>query len=540
MGGILGESRSATEAGRATHAGRVVTAAATVLELGAALLESPDTSPVAFRAAGAELETALAEMERSATLDLPVGHAAAGAATQAAGAATQAAAAATQAAAGAEGRIGEFVTSLEASFRAQELGFAASLVARNIDGTVTAERRGWWARFLGRQPEGLSGSVSSAWARAGAHLERHSVWLHNSLRGAIGLGLAVLVANRTGVQHSFWVIFGTLSVLRSNALNTGQDIVRGVLGTVVGFVLGAAVLAGIGTNTTLLWLLLPVVVLLAGVAPAVISFAAGQAAFTLTLVILFNIGQPAGWRVGLVRVEDVALGCAVSLVVGLLFWPRGAGASLRTALAEAYADGARYLDKAVTLGALACDNAAPVPAAPTVEAIRAAAASRRLDDAFRTYLAERGAKPVPLAEVTSLVTGVAALRLAADAVLDLWQRVDAGAPGDRAAARAALRSGSENIRTWYEELARGIAESRDAPVPQVHDKAADGRLIETVRRDLGSADGPATGVAVRVIWTADHLDAVRRLQRSLVGPAGALGARRELDGVRRFWRHRYL
>jgi hypothetical protein len=40
----------------------------------------------------------------------------------------------------------------------------------------------------------------------------------------------------------------------------------------------------------------------------VISFAAGQAAFTLVLVILFNIIAPAGWEIGLVRVEDVALG----------------------------------------------------------------------------------------------------------------------------------------------------------------------------------------------------------------------------------------
>ena len=58
--------------------------------------------------------------------------------------------------------------------------------------------------------------------------------------------------------------------------------------------------------------------------------------------------------------------------------------------------------------------------APRALAQQAAAASRRLDDTFRGYLAERGAKQIPLAEVTALVTGVAGLRLAADAVLDLW------------------------------------------------------------------------------------------------------------------------
>ena len=255
-----------------------------------------------MHAALAELTGALTRMERGATADLPVRQAAPGASPIAA-----------------EEPVSEFITSLDPSFRAQELSFAVSLIAGNIDLTAAAERRSWRERLLGRQPEGLAGTLSAAQERAAAHVERHSVWLHNSVRGAVGLGLAVLVAKLTGVQHSFWVVLGTLSVLRSNALNTGQNVVRGLFGTVVGFIIGAALLALIGTNTTLLWFLLPLAILFAGVAPAAISFAAGQAAFTLTLVILFNIIQPAGWRVGLLRVEDIALGCAVSLVVGTAF-----------------------------------------------------------------------------------------------------------------------------------------------------------------------------------------------------------------------------
>ncbi len=154
----------------------------------------------------------------------------------------------------------------------------------------------------------------------------------------------------------------------------------------------------IGTNATLLWFLLPAAILLAGVAPAAISFAAGQAAFTLTLVFLFNIIQPTGWRVGLLRVEDIALGCGVSLVVGLLFWPRGAGAALRKALADAYTTSADYLASAVDYGTLRCEAQAASLDAPVEDANRAAAAARRLDDTFRSYLIERGAKPLALAE----------------------------------------------------------------------------------------------------------------------------------------------
>ena len=127
--------------------------------------------------------------------------------------------------------------------------------------------------------------------RGAARLEPHSVWLHDSLRAAIGPATAVTSANVTSVQHSFRVLLGTFSVLRSNALNTGQNAVRAVLGTVTGSIIGAVLLQLIGHHGTVPWLLLPVAVLIAGIAPAVISFAAGQAAFTVTLVVLFNIGN---------------------------------------------------------------------------------------------------------------------------------------------------------------------------------------------------------------------------------------------------------
>jgi hypothetical protein len=292
-------------------------------------------------------------------------------------------------------------------------------------------------------------------------------------------------------------------------------------GTVAGFIVGAALLVGIGTNTTLLWLLLPLAVFLAGVAPAVISFAGGQAAFTLTVVILFSIIQPTGWRVGLVRIEDVAIGVGVSLVVGVLFWPRGAAPALRQALAQAYADGAGYLASTVRFGMSRGDPSTPAPPSLAGDAARAAAASRRLDDAFRTYLAERGAKRIPLVDVAGLVTGVAGLRLEADAVLDLWRGDDGQAGGDVAAARHEILGTAERVTGWYDGLATTMITGGELPQPLAHDKAADGRLVRAVRRDLLGDDGRASATAVRMIWTGDHLDVVRRLQAAIISPARA-------------------
>ena len=485
---------------------------AEVLERAAELLEDSSRPIEALEEALTELAEARARLERSATSELPLPRVSV-----------------TAGGVGLEEPAMEVITALEPGFRAAELSFATALIGSNVDLMVAADRRTWRDRLLGREPTGAGRSLTAAQERVLAHVDRNSVWLHNSLRGAIGLGIAVLVADLSGVQHGFWVVLGTLSVLRSNALNTGQNVLRSLIGTVVGFVIGALVLAAIGTNFTVLWFLLPIVVLLAGFAPAAISFAAGQAAFTLTVVILFNIIDPEGWRVGLLRIEDVAIGCAVSLVVGLLFWPRGAGAALSRALSDAYVESAAYLRSAVTFGMARCDLSVPPVAPPNTEALDAAAAGRRLDDAFRSWLSERGSKPLPLSQVTSLVTGVVGVRLAGDAVLALWQADDGQAVGDRESARLELLGKAEDIQRWYNELAHCVLTGDHLRDPDASDAGSDRRLIDAVRNDFRGDDGTATETAVRMIWTADHLDASRRFQARLAEPARAAGQIRATD-----------
>jgi Fusaric acid resistance protein-like len=481
------------------HACAVKSAAATVLDAAADLLGAPRDPADSLHAALADLHTRLAELGQAATRRLPVPAARGGDIAL-------------------EAPPRRLIAALDPSFRAQELSFVVSQIATNVDLAAAAERRPWRDQLLGRQPAGIAGPLAAAQQRAGAHVERHSLWLQNSVRGAVGLGAAVLVARLIGVQHAFWVVLGTLSVLRSTALATGQNVIRGLVGTVAGFFVGAVIVGLVGTDTTLLWLLLPPAVLLAGLAPAAIGFATGQAAFTLTVLILFNILVPEGWQIGLVRIEDVALGSAVSLAVGLLLWPRGAMTALGQALARAYSDSARYLAAAVRYGSASCDAATPPQPVPTAEALQASAASRRLDDTFRTYLAERGAKPATLADVTRLVTGVAGLRLAGDAVLDLWSG-DGADNGHREAARDELLATSDRVTAWYADFADRLTGRRPPPTPLERDPAASDRLVDAVRHDLREEGGAATATAIRVIWTSDHIDAARRLQTRLAAAA---------------------
>src|SRR6266404_4832831 len=187
---------------------RVKGAAAAVLERAADLLDSRGGSSDELDAALTELAAAHAKLQEGVTADLPV----------------RSLRPASDPAAGGE-PVSEFITSFDPAFRAEELSYAVSLLARNVELTAAAERRSWRERWLGRQPAGVPGTLSAARERITSYLEPHSVWLHNSLRGAAGLGLAVLAARLTGVQHSFWVVLG-YRVGATHDRSCGADIWR--------------------------------------------------------------------------------------------------------------------------------------------------------------------------------------------------------------------------------------------------------------------------------------------------------------------------
>ena len=220
-------------------------------------------------------------------------------------------------------------------------------------------------------------------------LSGRSVAVRNSLRTGLGLALAVAIVHLFPVEHGFWVVLGAMSVLRSSALTTGTKMLRAVLGTGIGFVLGAVLIHVVGVDPAVLWVLMPVVVFGSAYVPEIASFTAGQAAFTMMVLIFFNLIVPTGWNVGLIRVEDVVVGALVGVMVSLLLWPRGATASatgggrigprrLRAVPARPWCSESpavstrRWADKVATLSH------------------DALASSRVADDAVRQYLSESG------------------------------------------------------------------------------------------------------------------------------------------------------
>jgi uncharacterized membrane protein YccC len=350
---------------------------------------------------------------------------------------------------------------LDPGFHARALGIATEMVADATLEAAGAEPAS--GRRLGMADETAPQALAH---RLVSHLSFRSVWFRNALRGAVGLALAVGVVELTNVSHGFWVVLGTMSVLRSSALGTGATALRAIGGTTVGFIAGALIMIGLADHSVFLWVVLPVAVLLSGMAPSMISFAAGQAAFTLVVIILFNIIQPIGWKVGLTRIEDVAIGCGVSIVVGILFWPRGATAALGRALSTAFAASSAYLAETVerlTVTSRNVDTAASQQASHRAYLI--------CDDAYRQFFAERGAKVVSVQTISRLYTGSNRLRLGAF-ILDTFS-VRAPDPGQPelesvAVAEAVLRDSYAATQRWYERFADVLADRHDVidtPLP---------------------------------------------------------------------------
>jgi len=418
---------------------------------------------------------------------------------------------------------------VDPTFRTRRLGLATEEI-----GALALEAAGFPApseTAVGVRPAGLAAGARALWQRAATHLTVRSVWLRNSLRGAAALAVAVAVARMTGVSHAFWVALGTMSVLRSNALGTGATALRAVAGTVVGFAIGTAIMLGVGAHTGALWVLLPLAVLVAGAAASVFSFTAGQAGFTIMVIILFNILVPAGWKVGLVRVEDVVLGCLVSVVVGLLFWPRGATAAFGQALCDAYRTGSRALvtavDRLVSPGL-------DVPMQQVDS--RSMASYHLLEEAYRQFLAERGAKVIPLSTATHLLTGAARLRLAAHTLATLpvhslqmgEQPATAGispASAAVAVAQAELQRAAHRADAWYDGFAATLNGEHEQLQPAGHD---DGELRRQLIRafDLASEEHDRVRVrmALRLLWADEYLDDEQESQRDLAEAAHPLAA----------------
>ncbi len=342
-----------------------------------------------------------------------------------------------------------------------------------------------------------------------AHSQIRSARFADAARAGIGLGIAVFVAGLTDVDHGFWVVLGTLSVLRSNALATGRTAFEAVGGTLIGFVVITPCVVLFGDDTDGLWILLPITVFLAAYAPTAISFLIGQAGFTAFVVVLFTIVEPEGVKTGIARVQDIAIGAAVSVVVGFLLWPRGARGMVRRALADQCRTDAEFLDRGMRR---IVGETADADAART----QAVEAGLRAGEAFDQLKTEPGARPVDDETIAEVAVSARRVRAVAELMCD---QADLGFVVERPEARAALREECSVLSDVLRGDGDAIADGATAPALN-EDLPVGVRNVAVDALVAWGGDGPGLA-ALGALWAWEW---VRLVHLALVRAEPGVGA----------------
>lgn len=230
---------------------------------------------------------------------------------------------------------------------------------------------------------GGSSRAAGAWRRLRSNLTFESVVFRNAVRLAAGVAVARFIAGEADLQHGFWVSFAVLGVMRTSVARTGATAAQALLGTLAGAIIAVGLLYAGDGDTDAYMAMLPFVVF-AAFYVARYGFLQTQAGFTVAIMVLFSIMSPAGWELGLLRVENVAIGLAVGLAIGLAAWPRGAAAQLGRALGTAAATAGAYA------AGIATRLLASQPPGAAEAGLRDAAlqAAGRAEDVFAAYRSE--------------------------------------------------------------------------------------------------------------------------------------------------------
>jgi uncharacterized membrane protein YccC len=166
-----------------------------------------------------------------------------------------------------------------------------------------------------------------------------------SVRLMACVGVAGIMTEVLPLARSYWVILTVVIVLKPDFGSVFVRAVQRGIGTVLGAVLGAAILALVPYGP---WLLLPFAIL-AALLPYGRSRNYGLLSVFLTplVVLLIDLLAPAGWYLALDRLVDTLLGCAIVLLVGYAPWPSSWHADLPRHFAAAVFDVCWYIEAAL-------------------------------------------------------------------------------------------------------------------------------------------------------------------------------------------------
>lgn len=237
-----------------------------------------------------------------------------------------------------EHRCNDLKQSVHSSFYYRMTAFLTAMIVRH-----TQEAMGQSTKIPQHDPSHYPNASTIAHMDAAtsplkilqSHLTLTSPWFRRALQTSVGVTLAVAVVEFFHLEHGFWVVLGITAALKLSASESRKTALGAIVGTVAGFAIVAIMLLLIGGDTLPLMILLPFIVFLATWGPAgPLAFPMKQAGFTVLFIMLNSLANGLSLRLGTIRLQDVAIGLVICLIVSTLMWPRGVAAEVRAVITE--------------------------------------------------------------------------------------------------------------------------------------------------------------------------------------------------------------
>ncbi len=157
--------------------------------------------------------------------------------------------------------------------------------------------------------------------------------LKQPLKTGVAAALSLLAYKAFHLPHGYWAPISAIIVMQSNLGRSITSALQRLVGTAIGAIVGALMVAAVGGNS--LGLLVAVTATMLLCSSARLQTSQRLAGVTAAIVMLIGEGSP--WRAGLNRFIDVALGIVVALLVSVV-WPSRATLDLRKSLAGTFHD----------------------------------------------------------------------------------------------------------------------------------------------------------------------------------------------------------
>jgi uncharacterized membrane protein YccC len=194
-----------------------------------------------------------------------------------------------------------------------------------------------------------------------SNLTIHSVLFRHALRLAIVATIAEVSASLLQIPTGYWITLTAVIALKPNYGGTAQTAFQRVIGTVLGGIIGIAIVTLIHN----VWIIGACLLLLimAAVAVRPLSFSLFGMLLTPAIILLLNITSQGGWQIGVLRIADSLVGGLLALLGSYVLFPRWERQQLPAQLVKTIRANLTYfqqviaiylyLDKEVTTDAIA-------------------------------------------------------------------------------------------------------------------------------------------------------------------------------------------